>query len=54
MEPGGARGTDKRYRTREAFLDIFAKASFKVERIDTTTLRYRTIFVLSPAGIASR
>jgi len=37
------------FRTHEAFLDIFSKASFAVERIDATAVPFDTIFVLRPA-----
>jgi SAM-dependent methyltransferase len=52
--PGGNRATDPRFRTREAFLEIFAKCGFRVDRIDAKTHPYRTIFFLSPEGAAGR
>lgn len=49
-DPSGRHVTDSRYRTREAFEDIFSKASLWVERIDSTTLPYDTVFVLTAAA----
>jgi SAM-dependent methyltransferase len=49
-DPQGRAIPDSRFRTREAFLDIFAKASLTVERIDTTTVPFDTIFVLTVPG----
>ena len=48
--PDGGQITDSRFRTREAYLEIFAKASLTVERIDTTTVPFDTIFVLTVPG----
>jgi SAM-dependent methyltransferase len=47
LAEGGIRASDRRFRTRAEFLDIFERSGFKVDRIDSTT-PYRTIFVLSP------
>jgi SAM-dependent methyltransferase len=48
-DPQGRPISESGFRTREAFLDVFSKASFDVERIDAAIIPYDTIFVLTPA-----